>query len=731
MDDNGLSDPYVIVQVGVRKMKTKTIRESLNPSWAVGPKGEIFTFGHSTFSKVNEIIIKCMDWDRFSVDDRMGMVTIPIRDLLDHRIHDEWYKLDPQKPSDAVSGELHLRVQIRPKTKKVKKEKHSELWESIKNSNYVVFKEALARHLDWGEASTNGVSLLHLAANRESFTAEQEQILLNLVEHEKSDINLVDEEGNTPLHTFCKNYKNPKCEDLILLYVRKGADVNAKNISGETPLHYAVFNPSLKVIMAECLLKCGAIPDIQNCQGDTPVHYSVNIGRTDLIKLFASYNANFELSGSKGCVPLVMAKGNKTVHDCIRDSLELSRWMKTNGFAQYIPIFLDQELFLYLLSDLEPDALISVVPDKTVRNQIIERSKDIRILDRKETFARKQSLFQKREHMRRKESNLRSSLVQSIQDPTIHSAPGKTQRWEIDINELEFVKCLGKGASGEVFKGLWCGKTIAIKVLTSNNDTKELEEFIREFSVMINVQSPYIVQFYGASLAEKLTMVMEFCERGSLFDVLKNPECPIGWERAFQMLEEITSGIQVLHDHKPAIMHRDLKTLNILVAHDYSCRVADFGLSRFNVSTNVVTLKKCRGTYAYIAPEVYSGKGFIPQSDVYSISIMFWEFVTRILKGEYEKPFSEYKHIRMDIQILVQAAKNNLRPTVKEGTPASLAQLIKDCWQVEQTKRPVTGELLSRLREIRAEYNANKTQWDTLAAPMKPVQPKTKKIKNK
>lgn len=58
---------------------------------------------------------------------------------------------------------------------------------------------------------------------------------------------------------------------------------------------------------------------------------------------------------------------------------------------------------------------------------------------------------------------------------------------------------------------------------------------------------------------QKLTMVMEYCERGSLYHVLRNPECLIGWERALDMLEEIVKGIKVLHDHKPAIMHRDLK----------------------------------------------------------------------------------------------------------------------------------------------------------------------------
>lgn len=136
---------------------------------------------------------------------------------------------------------------------------------------------------------------------------------------------------------------------------------------------------------------------------------------------------------SKECIPMVMAKSNKSLSDTIRDSLELSRWLKSKGFGKYVPIFLDQELFLYLLQglclsnlkiahhklDLEPDALASVVPEKEDRDQIIERAKNVPGISRKETFARKQALFQKREIMKKKESDLRHSLVKAIQDPSL------------------------------------------------------------------------------------------------------------------------------------------------------------------------------------------------------------------------------------------------------------------------------------------------------------------------
>jgi receptor-interacting serine/threonine-protein kinase 2 len=61
------------------------------------------------------------------------------------------------------------------------------------------------------------------------------------------------------------------------------------------------------------------------------------------------------------------------------------------------------------------------------------------------------------------------------------------------------------------------------------------------------------------------------------------------------MMREITTGIKVLHDSTPSLFHRDLKSLNILVTNDLHCRVADFGLSRFVVDENTITLNKCRG----------------------------------------------------------------------------------------------------------------------------------------
>lgn len=79
----------------------------------------------------------------------------------------------------------------------------------------------------------------------------------------------------------------------------------------------------------------------------------------------------------------------------------------------------------------------------------------------------------------------------------------------------------------------------------------------------------------------------------------------------------------------------------MLVTHDFRCKLCDFGLARFDTGSNLHTLQNCRGTYAYIAPEVYAGNKFTLASDLYAVAIMTWEFVVRCIKGKYETPFKE------------------------------------------------------------------------------------------
>jgi len=358
------------------------------------------------------------------------------------------------------------------------------------------------------------------------------------------------------------------------------------------------------------------------------------------------------------------------------------------------------------LGDIPDSSLAKYVKNKEEREKILTAAKDIKILERKETFLRKQETeFKKREELRKKESRVRNMIADTI----------PTDTWEIDLSDLEFIQSLGHGASGSVYKGLYKSSLpVAIKVLKASNtldSEKEVQEFIKEFSIAMKVASPHIVHFYGATLKNKLCMVMEFCEKGSLYNLLKDPDFYLDWERLFSMMEETVMAILALHDHQPSILHRDLKTLNVLVTSDYKCKVCDFGLSRFDTQSNVATLLRCRGTYAYIAPEVYKQQGYFKQSDVYSLAIILWEFVNRVITGEYMRP---YQDVKVEFQILIFAHTKQKRPQIPESTPQSITNLITTCWHADYNLRPDAQGLLKELQAIQEEYQQNKDAWEAL-----------------
>lgn len=117
---------------------------------------------------------------------------------------------------------------------------------------------------------------------------------------------------------------------------------------------------------------------------------------------------------------------------------------------------------------------------------------------------------------------------------------------------------------------------------------------------------------------------MEFCERGSLFDALNLP-IKMTWERGLGFCHEVALSIKILHKLNPPIVHRDIKSLNFLVTRNWSVKVCDYGLSRFDTDANTETMGKLRGTYHYIAPEIYTGEKFTLAADVYAVAIVLWE----------------------------------------------------------------------------------------------------------
>jgi serine/threonine protein kinase len=215
----------------------------------------------------------------------------------------------------------------------------------------------------------------------------------------------------------------------------------------------------------------------------------------------------------------------------------------------------------------------------------------------------------------------------------------------------------------------------------------------------------------------------------------------ISWSLVLRWLKEIVSGIGFLHEWSPPIVHRDLKTLNILLDADMAIKVCDFGLSRLIEDNKPQqTLFKLRGTYAYIGPEVYHGNSFTTKSDVYSLGIIMcvhhaclvrpatrmwlgfspleccacfrWELLQRLLLGRHTRPYSEYPDMKHDFQIIIQAATRDIRPTLPPSCPASVAALVTQCWAADPAQRPSCAELLVKIETLSTEYSQKRELWD-------------------
>jgi len=124
------------------------------------------------------------------------------------------------------------------------------------------------------------------------------------------------------------------------------------------------------------------------------------------------------------------------------------------------------------------------------------------------------------------------------------------------------------------------------------------------------------------------------------------------------------------------------------------------------------TLSKLRGTFAYSAPEIYFGERYSEKSDIYSMGILLWEMLYRVINQEYQRPYEEFPRLKLDWQIIHKTATENLRPTMPPSTPVPLATLIRQCIVKDQAGRPDAKEVLQELSQLHAQYRHSKSEWD-------------------
>ncbi|KAJ0442217.1 putative protein kinase RLK-Pelle-LRR-I-1 family [Helianthus annuus] len=207
---------------------------------------------------------------------------------------------------------------------------------------------------------------------------------------------------------------------------------------------------------------------------------------------------------------------------------------------------------------------------------------------------------------------------------------------EIEIATKNFLECIGKGGYGMVYKGelLFDGKPTTVAVKRLNEQFGQgLKEFLIEIQLLTSQNHPNLISLIGyCDEGKEKIIVYEYAEHGSLDQYLRrnNSIYALTWLERLKICVDAARGLNHLHNHvgkHQTIIHRDIKSSNILLNHNWVAKISDLGLSKLSLSgldRSAVVSHAC-GTRGYCEPEYFSSGIVKKESDVYSFGMVLYE----------------------------------------------------------------------------------------------------------
>eukprot|EP00898_Chlorokybus_atmophyticus_P002711 jgi/Chlat1/3440/Chrsp23S03757 len=270
--------------------------------------------------------------------------------------------------------------------------------------------------------------------------------------------------------------------------------------------------------------------------------------------------------------------------------------------------------------------------------------------------------------------------------------------FEISFEDIRLGERIGIGSYGEVFKADWQGSEVAVKkFLDQDLSPERLAEFRTEVGIMRRLRHPNVVLFMGAiTRPPNLAIVTEFLPRGSLFRLLHKTPTKLDDRKRMRMAYDVVKGMNYLHNCRPCIVHRDLKSPNLLVDKNWVVKVCDFGLSRLKHHTFLSTRSNA-GTPEWMAPEVLRNEPSDEKADVYSFGVILWELMT------LEQPWRDMNAM----QVVGAVGFQHRRLPMPDVVDPVVSDIIQRCWHSDPAMRPSFSTLLKELKPLQRPPSAN------------------------
>lgn len=278
-------------------------------------------------------------------------------------------------------------------------------------------------------------------------------------------------------------------------------------------------------------------------------------------------------------------------------------------------------------------------------------------------------------------------------------------------NNFDPSKEIGDGGFGMVYHGkLRDGREVAVKRLYEQNG-RRMEQFINEIKILTSLRHPNLVSLYGCTSrrSRELLLVYEYIPNGTVADHLhgdRTEEAPLAWPIRMRIAVETATALSYLH--KSDIIHRDVKTDNILLDKNFHVKVADFGLSRLfpNDASHISTAPG--GTPGYIDPDYHQCYQVTDKSDVYSFGVVLVELISSMPAVDISRQTHEINLANLAVNRIQRCAFDELiDPSLGYNFDAevtrvttSVAEIAFRCLQLEKEMRPSMGEVLAFLKDI-------------------------------
>lgn len=271
--------------------------------------------------------------------------------------------------------------------------------------------------------------------------------------------------------------------------------------------------------------------------------------------------------------------------------------------------------------------------------------------------------------------------------------------WRVDYDSVKLVKKIAKGAFGEVWVGRYRGTKVAVKKLLENTGSFEAsEDFVREIKLMAWLQHPRIVEFVGVAWTKLVDMlaVMEFMDSGDLRTLLDTDRTMTWADRKLQYALDTIDAIVYLHSLSPVIIHRDLKSRNILVDSKKGAKLGDFGISAAKRESDMTTGV---GTTRWLAPELARGEiQYTEAVDIYSFGVIMSELDTNELPFQSARSKATGEKLG-DFAILQGVSSGELSVSFSPVCPPKVLELARRCVSLDPKARPSAAEVAYQLRQ--------------------------------